>query len=62
MELSEISAVLGIDVEKEPWIVIAGRAAEFCAEMAECYEEGSLDSNAFEALGYVLNCLAGGAC
>lgn len=60
MEFSEISAVLGIDVEDVWNITLTVRAREFCEEMADCYEKGSVERNAFEALAYVLQRLAGG--
>lgn len=52
MELSEISAVLGIDVEAADREKLLERALEFCYEMADCYEEGSVERNAFEALSF----------
>lgn len=50
METSEISAVLGVDVEATDCEKLLVRALEFCFEMADCYEEGSVERNAFLAL------------
>ncbi len=60
MELSEISAILGIDIETATVKETAGRALEFCWEMADCYEEGSVERNAFEALAFAIFRCKGG--
>lgn len=60
MELSEISAILGIDIEAAEPEQIATRAVDFCWEMADCYEEGSTESNAFKALAYAMHLYKGG--
>jgi len=60
VELSEISAVLGIDLETATREEIANRAIDFCHEMADCYEPGSLEASAFEALANALFAYKGG--
>ena len=54
MDLYEISAILGIDIEAAEPEQIATRAVDFCWEMADCYKEGSTERNAFEALAYAI--------
>ena len=54
MELFEVNATLGIECEKAGCEKVLGRCAEFCDEMADCYEKGSLEANAFEALSAAL--------
>lgn len=60
MELTEISAVLGIDLETASREEIATRAIDFCWEMVDCYEPGSLEASAFEALAIALFAYKGG--
>lgn len=48
--MEEINAILGIDLEKATPEQAAKRANEVCDEMAECYEEGTLENIAFTAL------------
>ncbi len=55
MDLTEMSAVLGIDLAKENTERIAERAAEFCREMIDCYEEGSLERSSFAAMWFVID-------
>ena len=48
--MEEINAILGIDLEKATPEQAAKRANEVCDELAECYEEGTLEHIAFVAL------------
>ena len=58
--MEEISATLGIDMNTATPEQVAKRASEFCLEMAECYEERTLERSAFEALSIALNMMRGG--
>ena len=58
--MEEISATLGIDMTKATPEQAAKRAYEFALEMADCYEPGTLEYSAFEALAIVLQMLRGG--
>lgn len=60
MDFTEISAVLGIDFETANREEIATRAIDFCWEMVDCYERGSLEASAFEALAVALFVWKGG--
>lgn len=58
--MEEISATIGIDMNNATPEQVAKRAYEFCLEMAECYEERTLERSAFEALAVTLNMMRGG--
>lgn len=58
--MEEISATLGIDLSKATPEQAAKRAYEFSLEMADCYEPGTLEYSAFEALATVLQMVRGG--
>ena len=58
--MEEISATLGIDMSKATPEQAAKRAYEFALEMADCYEPGTLEYSAFEALATVLQMQRGG--
>lgn len=55
MDLTELSAVMGIDLATAPTNKIAERASEFCREMVECYEDGTLERSAFAALWFTID-------
>lgn len=57
MTSTELNATLGIETETATVAQMVKRAAEFSDEMADCYEAGSLEANAFEALAIILNAL-----
>lgn len=48
--MEEINAILGIDLEKATPEQAAKRANEVCDELADCYEEGTLEYISFAAL------------
>ena len=58
--MEEVSATIGIDMNNATPEQVAKRASEFCLEMAECYEEHTLERSAFEALAVALNMMRGG--
>lgn len=58
--LAEYSATLGIDIETASNKQLAARAFDFCGEMVECYEEGSLEAVAFQTIQMVLLKMNGG--
>ena len=58
--MEEISATLGIDMNTATPEQVAKRAYEFSLEMADCYEPGTLEYSAFEALAICIQMLRGG--
>ena len=58
--IDEMNATIGIDLVAADDEQLKKRAFEFCGEMAECYEEGSLENIAFQALQQVFIKLSGG--
>lgn len=58
--MEEISATLGIDMNTATPEKVAKRAIEFCVEMADCYEEKTLEREAFEALAVAIQMVTGG--
>lgn len=58
--MEEINAILGIDLEKATPEQAAKRANEVCDELAECYEEGTLEHIAFVALSAAIEKSRGG--
>lgn len=58
--MEEISATLGIDMNTATPEQVAKRAYEFCLEMAECYEDRTLERDAFGALSVAINMMRGG--
>lgn len=58
--MEEISATIGIDLNTATPEQAARRGYEFCLEMADCYEPGTLEYSAFEALATVLQMQRGG--
>lgn len=58
--MEEISATLGIDMEKATPEQVAKRAYEFALEMADCYETGTLEYSAFTALSVAIQMMRGG--
>lgn len=58
--MEEISAILGIDINTATPEQVAKRAAEFCLEMADCYEDHPLARDAFGALSVAINMIRGG--
>lgn len=58
--MEEISATLGIDMNTATPEQVAKRAYEFSLEMADCYEPGTLEYSAFEALATALQMVRGG--
>ena len=58
--MEEISATIGIDMNTATPEEVAKRAYEFALEMADCYEPGTLEYSAFEALAIALQMMRGG--
>lgn len=58
--LSEINATLGIDLDNATPEQVVKRASEFCTEMADCYEAGTLERSSFEALHVAIDMMRGG--
>lgn len=58
--MEEISATIGIDMNAATPEQIAKRAHEFAIEMADCYEVGTLEYSAFEALAIAIHMMRGG--
>ena len=58
--MEEISATLGIDMDHATPEQVGKRAAEFCVEMADAYEDDPLACSAFEALAVAVNMIRGG--
>lgn len=58
--MEEISAILGIDMDKATPEQVGKRASAFCLEMADCYEDQPLAREAFEALSVAINMMRGG--
>ena len=58
--MEEICATLGIDLTKATPEQAAKRAYEFALEMADCYDPGSLEYSAFEALATAIQLTRGG--
>lgn len=58
--MEEISATLGIDMDKAMPEQVAKRAYEFALEMADCYESGTLEHSAFAALSVAIQTMRGG--
>ena len=58
--MEEISATLGIDMDKASPEQVAKRAYEFAIEMADCFDEGSLEYSAFTALATAIQMMRGG--
>lgn len=58
--MEEISATLGIDMNTATPEQVAKRAHEFAVEMADCYEVGTLEYSAFEALAVAIDMMRGG--
>ena len=58
--MDEISATIGIDMTKATPEQVAKRAYEFSLEMADCYEVGTLEYSAFEALSIAIQMMIGG--
>lgn len=54
MNIEEINAQHGVDAEAATSTKLLARAAEFCAEMADCYKPGTLERLAFGSLRYAL--------
>lgn len=60
MPIHEYSAMLGIDLETAPKAQIAKRVFEVCSELADCYDEGSLEAVAFQSIQTALLIMNGG--
>jgi hypothetical protein len=58
--MEEISATIGIDMNTATPEEVAKRAYEFALEMADCYEPGTLEYSAFEALAIAIQMVRGG--
>lgn len=58
--MEEINAILGIDLEKSTPEKALERANEVCNELADCYEEGTLEHIAFGALSAAIEKGRGG--
>lgn len=58
--MEEISATIGIDMNTATPEAVAKRAYEFALEMADCYEPGTLEYSAFEALAIAIQMVRGG--
>lgn len=58
--MEEISATMGIDLNTATPEKVAKRAYEFALEMADCYEPGTLEYSAFEALAISIQMMRGG--
>lgn len=58
--MEEISATIGIDMSAATPEQVAKRAYEFALEMADCYEPGTLEYSAFEALATAIQMMRGG--
>ena len=58
--MEEINATLGIDMNAATPEQVAKRAYEFSLEMADCYEPGTLEYSAFEALATAIMMMRGG--
>lgn len=58
--MEEISATLGIDMNTATPEKVAQRAYEFALEMADCYDPGTLEYSAFEALATSIQMIRGG--
>lgn len=58
--MEEISATIGIDMSNATPEQVAKRAYEFALEMADCYELGTLEYSAFEALASAIQMMRGG--
>ena len=58
--MEEISATLGIDMNTATPEQVAKRAYEFTLEMADCYEDGTLEYSAFMALSTAIQMMRGG--
>lgn len=58
--LPEMSAALGIDLETATNEQLAKRIFDFSGEMAECYDEGSLENVAFQAIQMAVLRMNGG--
>ena len=54
MRIEEIDAMLGIETEAATSAELMKRAVEFCNEMYDCYEPGTLEHTAFFALHYAI--------
>lgn len=54
MTIDEINATLGIDVMAATEEQLRKRGKEFCREMSDCYEPGTLEHAAFTVLLFVL--------
>lgn len=48
--MAKVNATLGIDLDAATPKQAAKRAQEYCREMADCYERGTLERDAFMAL------------
>lgn len=58
--MEEISATLGIDLNGASPEKVAKRAYEYALEMADCYEVGTLEYEAFMALSTAIQMMRGG--
>ena len=58
--MERISATLGIDMSTATPEKAMKRGLEYCLEMAECYEDDTLERDAFEALAVVFQMIQGG--
>lgn len=58
--MEEINATLGIDLNTATPEQVGKRAYEFALEMADCYEDSTLERSAFEALAVAVNMIRGG--
>lgn len=58
--MERISATLGIDMSTATPEKAVKRGLEYCLEMAECYEDYTLERDAFEALAVVFQMIQGG--
>ena len=58
--MEEINAAIGIDLNKATPEQVAKRAYEYAIEMADCYEVGTLEYEAFMALATAIQMIRGG--
>ena len=58
--MEEISATIGIDMNTATPEQVAKRTYEFALEMADCYNPGTIEYSAFEAIAVAVNLIRGG--
>lgn len=57
--MEKINATLGIDLNVATPEKVGKRAIEYCVEMSDCYEENTLERDAFEALAVAIQMAVG---